>query len=144
MGRWATRLPEFYADGHWCMSDSSYFCVFPDEQGRLLSAAELHTPGHKPLVARAYLAHCEEVLKLSDEQLESQARRQGPQSDRRLEGQTGKKCPGRTARYPGATGLRMFRRVELSPAALAPGRAGDACQYRRQGQAGRQCQAGQT
>jgi len=38
-------IAEFHADGRWCMADASYLCVFPDADGRLMSAAECHGPG---------------------------------------------------------------------------------------------------
>lgn len=60
---------EFYDDSHWCMADSSWLCAFPDEHGRLLSAAQLHEPAGKKLAARIYAARTKEILALSDEQL---------------------------------------------------------------------------
>ena len=72
-------VAEFFADGHWCMADSTWICVFPDDNGRLLSAAELHAPAAKPTVQRAYLARWTEILqhsnKPSDKQLAAGARR---------------------------------------------------------------------
>jgi hypothetical protein len=62
-------VAEFFADGHWCMADASMCCAFPDDAGRLLSAAELHAPAARPIVERTYRARSQEILKLSDARL---------------------------------------------------------------------------
>ena len=59
-------VSEFCADGHWCMADSTWWCVFPDDRGRLLSAAELHRPESKAIVKRAYLARWTAILQQSN------------------------------------------------------------------------------
>ena len=65
-------VTEFYADGHWCMADSSWLCVFPDDRDRLLSAAELHRPEARPIVERAYLARWTAILQKSHPALAAQ------------------------------------------------------------------------
>lgn len=35
-------ISEFYADKRWCMADATWSCVFPDADGKLLSAAQCH------------------------------------------------------------------------------------------------------
>ena len=61
-------VAEFYADGHWCMADATWLCVFPDETGRLLSAAECHDggPGQR-LCGISYAKRWKELLALSDQ-----------------------------------------------------------------------------
>ena len=63
-------IAEFYADGHWSMADTSWFCVFPAADGHLLSAAEAHDkgPNHERVQA-VYRERFEELLKLSDAEL---------------------------------------------------------------------------
>jgi hypothetical protein len=61
-------VAEFLADGRWCMADNSWFCVFPDVNGRLMSAAECHGNG-KALAGEAYFTRFRELLALSDEEL---------------------------------------------------------------------------
>ena len=75
-GKMGHVVTEFYADGHWCMADSSWICVFPDGapgisgSGRLLSAAELHVPAKLPLVARIYMARWKQILQDSKDPAE--------------------------------------------------------------------------
>ncbi len=59
-------IAEFYADGRWCMADASYLCVFPDADGRLMSAAECHGAG-KLLAGEAYCRRLRELAAHSDE-----------------------------------------------------------------------------
>lgn len=61
-------IAEFYADDHWCMADASYLCVFPDADGRLMSAAECHNSG-KRKAGEAYCRRFQEMLSYSDEQM---------------------------------------------------------------------------
>jgi hypothetical protein len=61
-------VAEFYADGRWCMADASWGCVFPDAEGRLMSAAECHHAG-KLLAGQAYYRRFQEILQYSDERL---------------------------------------------------------------------------
>jgi hypothetical protein len=56
-------VAEFYADGRWCMADASWFCVFPGDDGRLLSAAQCHDRGAGQQAAgRAYRGRFDELL----------------------------------------------------------------------------------
>jgi transglutaminase-like putative cysteine protease len=60
-------VTEFYADGHWVMADSSWYIVFPDAQGRLMSAAEIHDQGpREKLAAERYFERNQELLKLPE------------------------------------------------------------------------------
>ena len=61
-------VAEFHADGRWSMADSSWLCVFPAEDGHLMSAAECHGPG-KQLAGRAYYRRYQEIIAYSDEQM---------------------------------------------------------------------------
>lgn len=81
-GKMGHVVAEFYADGHWCLADSSWICVFADERGRLLSAAELHLPKAKPLVERVYMARWTEILKHSRDPRESELATKGPEAIR--------------------------------------------------------------
>src|SRR5690606_18232773 len=58
----------FYADGKWRMADNSWFCVFPDENGQLMSAAECHGAG-KAAAGRAYYARFRELIAMTDDEL---------------------------------------------------------------------------
>jgi hypothetical protein len=60
-------VAEFYADGRWSMADASYFCVFPAEDGRLMSAAECHEG--RLLAGRTYYHRMRELLAMPDEEL---------------------------------------------------------------------------
>jgi len=63
-------LSEFYADGHWALADSSYICVFPDKDGRLMSADEcLNDPDKNLRAGEAYFQRMKELDRLSDEEL---------------------------------------------------------------------------
>jgi len=63
-------IAEFYADGRWCMADATCFCVFPGEDGQLLSAAECHDGGrNQEYCGRAYEKRWAELLALSDEEV---------------------------------------------------------------------------
>lgn len=63
-------IAEFYADGRWIMADTSWFCVFPGADGRLMSAAECHRDSAtKRRVGEAYVRRGRELLDLSDEEL---------------------------------------------------------------------------
>ncbi len=61
-------ITEFYADGHWCMADNSWFCVFPDANGRLMSAAECHGSG-KAQAGLAYYKRYQEIATYDDERM---------------------------------------------------------------------------
>ena len=82
-GKMGHVVAEFYADGRWCMADSSWICVFPDDRGRLLSAAELHTPEAKPLVERIYMARWTEILKHSSDPSDREFATKGPDAIRK-------------------------------------------------------------
>jgi hypothetical protein len=70
-------VAEFYADGRWAMADASWMCAFPDEEGRLMSAAELHEkPAGPQRGVQVLRARFEELLKLADAELD------GPQTGR--------------------------------------------------------------
>ena len=61
-------IAEFYADGRWCMADATWFCVFPGEDGHLLSAAQCHDGGkNQEWCGHAYEKRWAELLTLSDE-----------------------------------------------------------------------------
>jgi len=63
-------LSEFYADGHWALADSSYICVFPDKDGRLMSADEcINDPDKNLRAGEAYSRRLKEIGRLSDEEL---------------------------------------------------------------------------
>ena len=63
-------IAEFHADGRWAMADATYFCVFPDEDGALLSAADCHDGGEgQRLAGEAYIRRLQDILPLSDEEL---------------------------------------------------------------------------
>lgn len=69
-GRGGHVVAEFRADGHWSMADASWFCAFPDDQGRLMSARECHLDQeHKALVGKTYSERMQELDELSDEEL---------------------------------------------------------------------------
>jgi len=63
-------VSEFYADGRWAMADSSWSCVFPAADGRLMSAAECHEEGPtRRRVGEAYFARFQKLIAMSDEEL---------------------------------------------------------------------------
>lgn len=69
-GRTGHVVAEFFADGRWAMADTSWYCVFPDKDGRLLSAAECHDGGTGQACAdAAYKARFAELLKMTDAEL---------------------------------------------------------------------------
>lgn len=68
-------VAEFHADGRWALADTSWLCVFPGKDGRLLSAAEAHAEEGRRHAEAAYRARYDELLTLSDEELTS-----GPRS----------------------------------------------------------------
>ena len=60
-------ISEFYADGRWCMADSSWGCVFPGADGKLMSAAQCFADAEsKHRVQESYLARAREVAAFSD------------------------------------------------------------------------------
>lgn len=71
-------IAEFYAQGRWCMADATYFCVFPAEDGRLMSAAEAHekTGPAREQVRAAYAGSFAKILKMSDANMGGAAVRQ--------------------------------------------------------------------
>ena len=63
-------IAEFYADGRWCMADSSWGCVFPGADGKLMSAAQCHADAaSKHRVQEAYLARARAVATATDAHL---------------------------------------------------------------------------
>jgi len=68
-GRGGHTVAEFYADSRWAMADASWFSVFPSGDGHLLSAVECHDSANGKLVAKAYFARFQELLKIPDEEL---------------------------------------------------------------------------
>ncbi len=62
-------VSEFYADGRWCMADSSWGCVFPADDGGLMSAAECHEDANKLRVGEGYVRRIRDILACSDEML---------------------------------------------------------------------------
>jgi len=65
------------------MADSSWICVFPDERGRLLSAAELHAPAAKPLVERVYAARWKQILEQSKDPADRELATKGEEAIRK-------------------------------------------------------------
>ena len=70
-------VAEFFADGHWCMADSTWICVFPDDNGRLLSRRSC-TRRPRPTVQRAYLARWTEILQHSNKPSDKLLAARGP------------------------------------------------------------------
>ena len=63
-------IAEFYADGRWGMADVTWQCVFPDQEGRLLSAAACHDGGEgQARCGEAYFRRWQELLACSNEEL---------------------------------------------------------------------------
>jgi hypothetical protein len=63
-------IAEFYADGRWCMADSSWGCAFPGADGKLMSAAQCHADADsKRRVQEGYLARARDLLSWPDEML---------------------------------------------------------------------------
>jgi len=63
-------IVEFYADGRWCMADSSWGCVFPGADGKLMSAAQCHADAeNKHRVQEAYLARARDLASSPDDLL---------------------------------------------------------------------------
>jgi hypothetical protein len=58
-------VAEFYADGRWAMADASYLVVFPDGQGKLMSAAECHLQQNRPLIDAAYRSRYQQIAAMS-------------------------------------------------------------------------------
>lgn len=81
-------IAEFYADGKWCMADASYWIVFPDSEGRLLSAAECHTAEGRKVYARIHHQRRQELLAQSDEALRFRTPEQAAESRGRIESET--------------------------------------------------------
>jgi hypothetical protein len=61
-------VSEFYADGRWSMADSSWFLVFPDADGHLMSAAECHGAGREK-AGEAYYRRYQEIAAYTDERM---------------------------------------------------------------------------
>jgi len=63
-------IAEFYAEGEWRMADASWFCVFPNANGQLLSAKECHDRGEgQKCAGLAYFQRIQELLAFSPEAL---------------------------------------------------------------------------
>jgi hypothetical protein len=64
-------IAEFYADGRWCMADTSWYCVFPAPAGHLMNAAECHQQvgANRTWVGQAYARRARELMKLSAQEL---------------------------------------------------------------------------
>ncbi len=63
-------IAECHADGRWAMADATYLCVFPDAEGRLLSAAQCHDKGEgQKRCGMAYYKRYQEILGLSDAEI---------------------------------------------------------------------------
>lgn len=63
-------IAEFYAEGGWRMADASWLCVFPDANGRLLSAEECHDRGEgQKHAGLAFFKRFQELLAFSPEEL---------------------------------------------------------------------------
>ena len=58
---------EFYADGRWCMVDSTLFRAVPGPHGRLLNAAQCHEEGpNREYVGKAFRMRVEDLLAMAD------------------------------------------------------------------------------
>jgi hypothetical protein len=78
-------ISEFYADGCWCMADSSWNIVFPAEDGHLMSAAECHADARgRALAGKAYLQRIGDVFRLPDETLAGKDVPPGPDRGKAL------------------------------------------------------------
>jgi hypothetical protein len=62
-------IAEFHDGKRWAMVESTYLCAFPDDDGRLLSAADSLDAANRPIVARAYQQCLRRILNLNDEGL---------------------------------------------------------------------------
>lgn len=63
-------IAEFHSGEGWHMADASWFCVFPDANGHLLSAAQCHDRGEGQRSAgKAYFDRFQELLALPKESL---------------------------------------------------------------------------
>jgi hypothetical protein len=63
-------VAEFYAEGKWCMADATWWCLFPDRVGCLLSSAECHDSDEgRRVYARVHRQRVETLLAMSDEEL---------------------------------------------------------------------------
>ena len=63
-------VAEFHVEGGWCMADASWFCAFPDANGRLLSAADCHDRGEgQKRAGLAYYKRFQELRALTPEEL---------------------------------------------------------------------------
>jgi hypothetical protein len=63
-------VAEFFTGGRWHLADASWFCVFPDAAGQLMSAAECHREGEgKTMAGNAYYQRMREIVALDDESL---------------------------------------------------------------------------
>ena len=63
-------IAEAHVDGGWAMVDASWFCVFPDPDGRLLSAPQCHDGGAGQMACgEAYQRRFEQLLAMDDHSL---------------------------------------------------------------------------
>jgi len=62
-------VAEFATAEGWAMADTSYFTVFPDDDGGLLSAAECHRPENQERVRDTYARRGSVLHELTDEEL---------------------------------------------------------------------------
>jgi hypothetical protein len=62
-------VTEFATRDGWAMADTSYFVVFPDDEGALLNAADCHRPENRERVRAAYAQRGSMLQELSDEAL---------------------------------------------------------------------------
>jgi len=65
-------VAEFATRDGWAMADTSYFVVFPDDEGALLNAADCHRPENRERVRAAYAQRGSVLHELSDEALVGQ------------------------------------------------------------------------
>jgi hypothetical protein len=51
------------------MADSSWYCVFPGRDGRLMNAAECHEEANRETVGAVYFARMQQLSQMPDEEL---------------------------------------------------------------------------
>src|SRR5262249_55274112 len=62
-------VSEFFADGHWSLSDNTWLCVFPAADGHLMSALECHEKENRGIVGKVYYDRNHALLALPPEEM---------------------------------------------------------------------------
>ena len=82
-------IAECYVAGRWRMADASWFCVFPGPDEQLLSAAQCHDGGAgQQHCGLAYYRRMQELLKLSDADLNFASQQAAAEWRQSVAGQT--------------------------------------------------------